>query len=55
LSDILIVGEKKRNIFPTYLPIGYIAESERENKQYFILSPLPYSFKINYKTIYYLE
>jgi hypothetical protein len=32
----LIVGEKIQ-YFPTYLPIGHIAESERGNKQYFNL------------------
>jgi hypothetical protein len=38
LSDIFkIAGEKKRNIFPTYLPIGQIAQLEIGNKEYFNL------------------
>jgi hypothetical protein len=41
LSDNLIVQEKKKiYIFPAYLPIGHIAESERGNKQYFNLGPI---------------
>jgi hypothetical protein len=37
MSFILIIEGKNKNIFPTYLPIGHIVESERGNKQYFDL------------------
>jgi hypothetical protein len=38
LSDDLTGGEKKEKyFFPTYLPIGHIAESESGNEQYFDL------------------
>ena len=36
MSIFIIVGGKKQNIFPTYLLIGHIAESERGKKNILI-------------------